>query len=101
MLQRPSLDLTKKNNENKTASELVRNEDIKNMFKIFLTEKSLLDAKYNQRVQIHHTKNDQVQKMFGNAGFKVASTSPIAKKNVVDHSDIEIKVNFPISHSFS
>ena len=33
-----------KNNENKTAFELVRNDDIKNYFKMYLTEKSLLDA---------------------------------------------------------
>lgn len=100
LLQRPSIDLTKKNNDNKTAYDLVRSDDIKSIFSIYISEKSMLETKYAQRIHIHHTKNDQIKKMFENTGFEghFKVNTPNKKSNESVESDT--KVNKYIAHIF-
>ena len=91
LLQRPSLDLSKKNNDNKTAIELSLNDEIKHVFKVFLSEKTLSNAKSGQRVQIYETKNDHVKKMFENTGFHIDTRSPTSDTSK-DRSSLDVRV---------
>ena len=92
LLRRPSIDLSKKNNDSKSAFNLARSEDIKQVFSMYMSEKSLLETKFTQRIQIHHTKNDIVKKMFENTGYESQFKSPASVKKGSESVESDTKV---------
>jgi len=63
-LSRPSIDLNAKNNDGKTAYDLQTDREIKKLFEIYMNEKNFTNTKYTQRVQIHTTQSESINKMF-------------------------------------
>ena len=64
LLSRPSIDLNSKNNEGKTAYDLQTDKEIKKLFEIYMSERNFTNTKYTQRVQIHTTQSESINKMF-------------------------------------
>jgi len=64
LLSRPSIDLNSKNNEGKTAYDLQTDKEIKKLFEIYMNERNFTNKNYTQRVQIHTTQSESINKMF-------------------------------------
>jgi ankyrin repeat protein len=95
LLQRPSIYLNKKNNDNRTPYEMTMDRDIKQIFDIFLTEKNLLNTKFSQKVTIHSTKSENVKQMFDH--YRPESTnsniSPAFSKQITPIKKVELEVD--------
>ncbi len=63
-MSRPSIDLSSKNNDGKTAYDLQTDKEIKKLFEIYMNEKNFTNKNYTQRVQIHTTQSESINKMF-------------------------------------
>jgi len=67
LVSRPSLNMNMKNNDNKSAYDLASTSEIKRIFENFLAEKNMLSSKFTQKIKIHNTKPENVQRMFETA----------------------------------
>jgi len=67
LLTKPSVDLNIKNNDYRLAYDLASNQEIRRLFEKVTTEKKILNSKFEQKVPIHNTKAENVQKMFETA----------------------------------
>jgi len=85
LLSKSSIDFNAKNNDNKTAYELQSDREIKRLFEIFITEKNLLNSKSLQRVPIHTTQSENINKMFENIRANY-NKSPLG--NNINHSNL-------------
>jgi hypothetical protein len=87
-LSRPSINLGIKNNDNKSAADLADSKEIKKLFEVFLSEKSLLNGRFTQKITIHNTKSDSIKKMFENI-MDTSSYKTLTKKKEDSESSEE------------
>ena len=64
LLSKPSVDMNIKNNDYRLAYDLASSQEIRKLFEKITAEKKLLNSKFEQKVTIHTTKTENVQKMF-------------------------------------
>jgi len=66
LLNKSNIDFNARNNDNKTPYELQSDKEIKKLFEIFVSEKKKLNQKMVERVPIHTTQSENINKMFEN-----------------------------------
>lgn len=64
LLSKPSVDINIKNNDYRLAYDLASSPEIRRLFEKIFSEKKLLNSKFEQKIVIHNTKTENVQKMF-------------------------------------
>jgi len=76
LLRKPSTNITIKNHENKTAYNLACNQEVRNLFSVFMKEKKMLEGSFLQQVTIHSARAKTISKMSDSAlnKNKLAST---------------------------
>jgi len=87
LLSRPSLNINGRNNDNKLAYELASTQEIRKIFESFLAEKNLLNSKYTQKIKIHNTKPENVQRMFEAAQPNINKLNSQPTKSSKEMSD--------------
>jgi len=63
-LSKPSVDINIKNNDYRLAYDLASSPEIRRLFERIFSEKKILNSKFEQKITIHNTKTENVQRMF-------------------------------------